>query len=173
MKELDLDRVLLVPTGEAPHKRIEDDPGPETRLRMTELAAEGEEGIEASPLEVERDGPSYTYLTLERLHADDPERELFFLMGADVASGLAEWERPERVVELARLAIARRPGVEEGEVERALERVGAADRAEMIDMPECEASSSKVRDLVAAGEPLDGLVPAKVAELIGSEGVYA
>ncbi len=169
---LGLDRVLLVPTGEAAHKRIEDDPGPEVRLRMAELAAEGEEGVEASAIEVEREGPSYTYRTLELLHDENPGAELVFLMGADVAAGLAGWKRPERVVELARLGIAARPGVDAGAVEEALRSVGAADRAEIIDMPECEVSSTTVRKRAAAGESLEGLVPGPVAELIEREGIY-
>jgi nicotinate-nucleotide adenylyltransferase len=172
MEQLGLDRVLLVPTGKAPHKVIEDDPGAEVRLRLTELAAEGEERIEASDIEVRREGLSYTYLTLEELHDEDPERELTFLMGADMAAALPSWERPDRVVELARLGIAARPGVDMREVEAALQQLGAADRVEIIAMPECEISSSMVRECAAAGEPLDELVPAPVAEMIVREGLY-
>ncbi|MGZ5342717.1 MAG: nicotinate-nucleotide adenylyltransferase [Solirubrobacterales bacterium] len=170
---LGLDRVLLVPAGRPPHKTIEDDPGPEVRLRMTELAAQGEDGIEASGIEVEREGASYSYRTLELLSEQDPQRELFFVMGADVAATLPEWERPERVVELARLGIAARPGVDQAEVEAALERVGAAGRAEMIAMPRCDTSSTMVRERAAAGEPLRGLVPEAVAEMIERERIYA
>jgi nicotinate-nucleotide adenylyltransferase len=172
MEQLGLDRVLLVPTGKAPHKVIEDDPGAEVRLRLAELAAEGEERIEASEIEVRREGLSYTYLTLEELRDEDPERELTFLMGADMAAALPSWEKPERVVELARLGIAARPGVDLADVDTALQELGAADRAEIIAMPECEISSSRVRERAAAGEPLEGLVPAKVAEMIVREGLY-
>jgi nicotinate-nucleotide adenylyltransferase len=172
MEQLGLDRILLVPTGKAPHKVIEDDPGAEVRLRLTELAAEGEERIEASDIEVRREGLSYTYLTLEELHDEDPERELTFLMGADMAAALPSWERPDRVVELARLGIAARPGVDMAEVEAALQQLGAADRVEIIAMPECEISSSMVRERAAAGEPLDDFVPAPVAEMIVREGLY-
>jgi nicotinate-nucleotide adenylyltransferase len=172
MEQLGLDRVLLVPTGKAPHKVIEDDPGAEVRLRLAELAAEGEERIEASDVEVRREGLSYTYLTLEELRDEDPGRVLTFLMGADMAAALPSWEKPERVVELARLGIAARPGVDLADVETALQELGAADRAEIIAMPECETSSSMVRERAAAGEPLEGLVPAKVAEMIVREGLY-
>jgi nicotinate-nucleotide adenylyltransferase len=164
--------VLLVPTGKAPHKVIEDNPGAEVRLRMTELAVEGEDGLEASDIEVRREGLSYSYLTLAELSAEDPERELTFLMGADMAASLPSWEKPERVLELARIGIAARPGVDLAEVETALQQLGAAGRAEIIAMPECEISSSMVRERAAAGESLDGLVPEKVAELIEREGLY-
>lgn len=171
--QLGLDRVLLVPTGEAPHKETEDDPGAEVRLRMTELAAAGEDGLEVSALEVRMEGPSYTYRTLELLGEEDPGRTFTFLMGADVAAGLPGWQRPERVVELARLGIAERPGIERAEVEAALDRVGAADRVDWIQMSRCEASSTKARQLAASGKPLRGIVPERVAELIAREGIYS
>jgi nicotinate-nucleotide adenylyltransferase len=161
-----------VPTGKAPHKVIEDNPGAEVRLRLTELAAEGEDRIEASDIEVRRERLSYTYLTLEQLHDEDPERELTFLMGADMAAALPSWEKPERVLELARLGIAARDGVDLADVETALQQVGAAGRAEIIAMPECEISSSMVRERVAAAEPIQGLVPSPVAEMIAREGLY-
>ncbi len=65
--QLGLDEVILVPTGEAPHKRIADDPGREQRLAMTRLAAADDPRFSVSTLEVEREGPSYTYETLELL----------------------------------------------------------------------------------------------------------
>jgi nicotinate-nucleotide adenylyltransferase len=159
-------------TGRAPHKEIEDDPGGEVRLELAREAAAGEEGVEASPIEVERDEPSYTYRTLELLAEREPGRELYFLMGADMAAGLASWREPERVVELARLGVVPRPGVGMGAVRSALERLGAADRAEIIDMPQCGVSSTMVRKRVAARRPLRHLVPDAVASAIDERGLY-
>jgi nicotinate-nucleotide adenylyltransferase len=159
-------------TGRAPHKEIEDDPGGEVRLELAREAAAGEEGVEASPIEVERDEPSYTYRTLELLAEREPGRELYFLMGADMAAGLASWREPERVVELARLGVVPRPGVGMGAVRSALERLGAADRAEIIDMPQCGVSSTLVRKRVAARRPLRHLVPDAVASAIDERGLY-
>ena len=78
-------------TGKAPHKVIEEDPGAEVRLEMARRAAAGEDGVEASDLEVGRDEVSYTYRTLELLADQDPEGERIFLLGADMAAGLASW----------------------------------------------------------------------------------
>jgi nicotinate-nucleotide adenylyltransferase len=100
--------VLLVTTARAPHKEIEEDPGAEVRLEMTKRAASGDNGVEASAIEVEREGLSYSYLTLESLAERHPDREIFFLLGADVAAGLSSWKEPERVVELARLGVVPR-----------------------------------------------------------------
>ncbi|MQA74817.1 MAG: nicotinate (nicotinamide) nucleotide adenylyltransferase [Solirubrobacterales bacterium] len=169
---LGLDRVLLVPVGEAPHKRIEGDPGAEARLEMTRLAAVDDELIEASDLEVAREGPSYSFRTLELLSAQRPEDQLFFLMGADVAAYLESWREPERVLELARLGVAARPGTVLDEAEAALERLGAADRAEVIPMPEIGVSSTRVRRRVAEGRPIRYLVPDAVAGFIAERDLY-
>jgi len=170
--QLDLDRVLLMVTRQAPHKEIEDDPGPAVRLEMAGLAAAGEDGVEASDLEVGRDETSYSYRTLELLTEREPEDEFYFLLGADMAAGLASWKEPARVLELARLGVVPRPGVGLGAVESALERLGASDRAEIIDMPLCGASSTTVRQRAREGRPLRHLVPDPVVELIGKRGLY-
>jgi nicotinate-nucleotide adenylyltransferase len=159
-------------TKRAPHKEIEDDPGAEVRLEMARVAAEGEEGVEASDLEVRRDEVSYSYRTLELLAEEDEGRELYFLMGADMAAGLAGWKEPERVVELARLGVVQRPGVGLGAVDSALERLGASGRAEIIDMPLCGASSTTVRQRTREGKPLRHLVPDAVIGLISERGLY-
>ncbi len=159
-------------TGRAPHKEIEDDPGAEVRLEMAQLAAEGDEGVEASALEVERDETSYSYRTLELLADREPDDEIFFLLGADMAAGLASWKEPARVLELAKLGVVPRPGVGLGAVRSALERLGAADRAEIIDMPLCGASSTTVRQRAREGKPLRHLVPDPVVRLIAERGLY-
>jgi nicotinate-nucleotide adenylyltransferase len=170
--QLGLSEVVLVPTGEAPHKRILDDPGRELRLAMTRLAAADDSRFSASTLEVEREGPSYTYETLELLARERGDTELVFVMGADAAVGLESWRRPERVVELARLAIARRSGVADAEVGAVLRSLGAEERATMLEMPQFGVSSSAVRERAAAGRPLRYLVPEPVARFIEEKGIY-
>jgi nicotinate-nucleotide adenylyltransferase len=159
-------------TGRAPHKEIEDDPGAEVRLEMARLAADGEGGVATSDLEVARDEVSYSYRTLELLLEQDSEREVYFLLGADMAAGLAAWREPERVVELARLGVVPRPGVGIGAVQSALEGLGASDRAEIIEMPLCGASSTTVRQRVREGRPLRHLVPDPVIGLIEDRELY-
>ncbi len=171
--QLGLDEVVLVPTGEAPHKRIAEDPGREQRLAMTRLAAADDARFSVSTLEVERQGPSYTYETLELLAREKGDTELVFVMGADAAVGLESWRDPERVVELARIAVARRSGVADAEVAAVMRSLGAAGRATMLEMPQFGVSSSAVRDRAAAGRPLRYLVPESVARFIEEKGVYS
>jgi nicotinate-nucleotide adenylyltransferase len=170
--QLGLDEVVLVPTGHAPHKRIADDPGREVRMEMTRLAAADDSRFSVSSLEVDREGPSYTYETLEALAEERADTELVFVMGADAAVALESWRNPERVVELAGIAVARRAGVADADVMAAMRSLGCEDRATMLEMPQFGVSSSAVRERAKQGRPLRYLVPEPVAELIEEKGIY-
>lgn len=170
--QLGLDEVVLVPTGQAPHKRIADDPGREVRMEMTRLAAADDDRFSVSALEVEREGPSYTYETLMALAEERADTELVFVMGADAAVGLESWREPERVVGMASLAVARRAGVSDAEVAATMRSLGCEGRATMLEMPQFGISSSAVRERAQQGRPLRYLVPDAVAELIEEGGIY-
>jgi nicotinate-nucleotide adenylyltransferase len=173
IEALALDELVLIPTGVAPHKRIEPEPGAEVRLEMTRRAVAGAERMRASDLEVAREGPSYAYRTLELLADELQGSDLIFVMGADVAAGLGSWRRPERVLELARVAIAEREGVERADVDQALAQLGAHERAEVVSMPQVGISSSMIRERIAAGRPIRWMVPDAVLGLIEEHGLYA
>ena len=170
--QLGLAEVILVPTGQAPHKRIANDPGKEARMEMTRLATADDDRFSVSALEVEREGPSYTYETLEALAEERGDRELVFVMGADAAVGLESWREPERVVELASLAVARRAGVSDADVAEAMRSLGCEGRATMLEMPQFGVSSSAVRERAGQGRPLRYLVPDAVADFIAERGIY-
>jgi nicotinate-nucleotide adenylyltransferase len=169
--QLGLDEVILVPTGQAPHKQIADDPGGEARMEMTRMAAGEDNRFSVSSLEVDREGPSYTYETLEALAEERADRELVFVMGADAAVGLESWRRPERVVELAGLAVARREGVSDAQVGAVMRSLGC-EGPTMLEMPQFGVSSSAVRQRARNGRPLRYLVPQPVADYIEEKGIY-
>jgi nicotinate-nucleotide adenylyltransferase len=170
--QLGLEEVLLVPAGEAPHKRIEPEPGRDLRLEMARLAAAADPALEESDVETSREGPSFTFRTLELLSDARPNDELVFLMGADVAAGLEGWREPKRLLELARLGIAARPGTVLDEAEAALERLEGQERAEVVRMPEIGVSSTGIRRRVAAGRPIRHLVSDGVVDFIDERGLY-
>ena len=170
--QLGLEEVILMPTGSAPHKRIADDPGKEARMEMTRLATAEDDRFSVSGLEVGREGPSYTYETLEALAEERGDRELVFVMGADAAVGLESWRNPERVVELASLAVARRPGVSDAEVGETMRSLGCEGRVTMLEMPQFGVSSSVARERAKQGRPLRYLVPDAVADFIAERGIY-
>ena len=169
---LQLDEVVLVPTGDPYHKEVLADPGGRARLEMVEVAIDGLDGLSASAIEVERPGPSYTYDTLGRIAELRPDSEIYLLMGADTALGFGDWHRPDAIVELARVAIAPREDIEQNAVERVFRKLGAGDRFEFIGMPPIGLSSTLVQQRLRAGQPYRHLVPAGVAEMIEREELY-
>jgi nicotinate-nucleotide adenylyltransferase len=163
--QLHLDRVLLVPAAQPPHKPGGSTIPAERRMAMVSAAVQGDAVLEASSVEIDRPGPSYTADTLERLAADGPDDELWFILGADQLEGFRDWSRPDRIVELARLAVASRPGAGDPAMDFLAGAV-AAGRVDVIDMPEVPISSTEVRERLARGEDISHLVPAAVAALL-------
>ena len=170
---LGLDEVLLVPMAHAPHREIDPEPGPGVRLRMTELAVQGDLRLSACPIEVDRGGRSYTLDTLRSLRDRHPANELVLILGGDAAAGLPGWHQPDEVLRLARIAVAEREGWERGAVRDALDWLpGARDRVEFFEMPRLDVSSSLVRARAAEGLPVRYFVPDLVAEEIAERGLY-
>jgi nicotinate-nucleotide adenylyltransferase len=174
--QLGLDQVVLMPAFVPPHKEVPDDPGPEVRLELCELAAAGDERLEVSRQEIDRGGPSFTVDTLRELHARHPEHELIFIVGGDMAVSLPTWKDPRTVLELARLAIAERSGALRRDItERLTAEYGedVTERLDFFDMPRMDISSSEIRRRVAAGRSIRYLVPDAVADHIARAGLYA
>ncbi len=170
--ELSLERVVLVPTRIPPHKSVVQEPGVEHRLALCRAAVRGDERLAVSDLEVGRDGPSYTVDTLEELKRQDPDNELFFIVGGDVAAGLPDWRAPERVLELATLAVAGRRGTPRAAVQGALDRLPGGERSRFFKMPRIGVSSTCIRERVRAGAPIRYLVPPAVSAYIHEHGLY-
>jgi len=174
LAQLGLDRLLLMPVAAPPHKHAADDPGLEHRVAMCCLAAGGDERIEVSELETARGGSSYTVDTLRTLHDADPQDELTFVAGGDMAASLPDWRAPDEVLRLARFAVAEREGAGRQEVERALAGMAPAARERVVffDMPRVDVSSTAVRQGLAEGRPVRDLVPDAVARYIDEHALY-
>ena len=174
-RALGLRGVVFVPARLPPHKLDRDVSDAAERLRMVELAIGGRPGCVVDDLELHRDGPSYTVDTAEALRqklgteGGDP----WFILSVEQLWGLPGWHRPQRLVELVRVAAVPRPGAvapEEAWFEHHFP--GAADRFRLLDGPVLGHSSTEIRRLAAAGEPIDHLVPAAVARHIREHGLY-
>ena len=171
--QLRLDRVLLTPVAQAPHKEAPYDPGPQERLELCRLAVAGDGRLEVCDLEVRRGGSSYTVDTLRELHAQNPEDDLTFIVGGDIALGLPTWHEPEAVLGLATLAVAERSGAGRADIaERLHTSFPGAARPVFFDMPRLDISSSQIRRHVAEGRPIRYLVPDPVAERIARGRLY-
>lgn len=170
--QLGLDRVLLIPAGQAPHKPLEEDPGAEHRLELCRLAVADDPRFEVSDIEVRRAGPSYTVDTLAELNSSEPDSELFLIVGGDVAAGLPTWHEPERVLSLATLAVAKRRGTPRESIDSALAGLQGGERTEFFRMPGIEVSSTEIRHRVQEQEPIRYLVPDRVASYIDEHRLY-
>jgi nicotinate-nucleotide adenylyltransferase len=171
--QLELERVVFMPVGVPPHREIDLDPGAETRLEMVELAVADDERFEASRLELDREGPSYTSDTLEQLAKESPKDELFLILGGDQAAALASWHEPEQVLERATVAVFERVSWGRNAIGIKIGRLPGARRVRYLDMPQIQVSSSAIRRRVREGLPIRYLVPDKVADYISSHDLYS
>jgi nicotinate-nucleotide adenylyltransferase len=173
LSQLQLECVALMPSHTPPHKHALDDPGPAQRLRMCRLAVAGEERLCACDLEVKRPGPSYTVDTLQALHALRPDIQPTLILGSDVARTLPTWRSPERLLSLARLAVAERAGENRAEVLAAVRSLGAAaEQVRFLDMPPLDISSSMVRQRAAEGGDLVEWLGPVMASYISRHKLY-
>ena len=172
LDQLDLDRVVLMPVAVPPHKEAREDPGAAARLELCRLAVAGDERFEVSSLEIDRGGASFTVDTLKELHDLEPEHDLTFIVGGDMAQSLPAWREPESILALARLAVAEREGVRREDIARRLDSLHDGSRVVFFDMPRIDISSSSIRRRVAEGRPVRYLVPDAVAEAIAEQGLY-
>jgi nicotinate-nucleotide adenylyltransferase len=171
--QLQLDSVVLMPTGQAPHREIPADPGPEVRFELCQAAVEGDERMSVSRLELDRDGPSYTVDTLRTLHEQHPDDELVWILGGDQAGQLRNWHEPEQVLELATIAATERGTWRRAGIYVEAAQLRHSQRLAFFEMPPIGVSSTVVRKRVARGQPIRYLVPDRVLELIESRGLYA
>ena len=167
-----LDRVLLVPAGEPPH-RAPASASAADRLAMSRLAAAGHPRLEVSDVELRRAGPSYTVDTLRVLAGERPDAELHLLLGWDAAREIGAWRSPGEVMRLARLVIVSRPGYS-APAAADLRAAGIdAGRATLCDVPTPDIESTDVRRLVERGGSLDGLVDPAVESYLRERRLYA
>jgi nicotinate-nucleotide adenylyltransferase len=170
---LNLDRVLWVPAGRPPHKSDQIVSSDRDRLAMLDLALASSATDEISTIDIDRSGPSYTADTLEVLAGRFPSARLFFLMGEDSLRDLPTWHDPERILRVAELAVAGRPGVETDLESLELQVPGVGKHVHVVPTKEIAISSSDIRRRVRESQPVGGLVPAIVEAYIRDNGLYA
>jgi nicotinate-nucleotide adenylyltransferase len=167
--DLGLDRVVLV-VANIPWQKVgarKVTPA-EDRLEMVTAAVGGVPGLEASRMEIDRGGPSYTADTVSQLAAMNPGAELFVIVGWDVSAELSSWERLGEVRDMASLVVVNRPGTAPPV---GLRQLGW--RLEQVSVPNLEISSTDLRARAALGRPLDYLVPEAVVRVIRQRGLYS
>ena len=185
MKELQLTRVFVITSNVPPHR-----PQPLAsayhRFAMVAVAVLKRPDWRAADLELRHEAPSYTSETLGHFHYRGyTPSELFFVIGADAFADIGSWHDYPQILDAAHFAVVSRPGFPVGELSRRLpllaERmvrppIDAVDQIDplviLIDAPTAEVSSTAIRERLAAGESIDGLVLPGVQQHIEQHGLY-
>ena len=163
--QLALNRVLVVVAGDPWQKRGRVCAPAEARFEMVAAAIDGVEGLEASRLEIDRTGPTYTIDTVEALRRESPGCELFLIVGSDVAASVETWHRADALRAAVTLAIVDREDV-------ATSTPPPNWRCLRVRMPRLDVSSTEIRRRIAAGESVDFLVPPPAARVLRARGLY-
>ncbi|MBE6619581.1 MAG: nicotinate (nicotinamide) nucleotide adenylyltransferase [Ruminococcaceae bacterium] len=174
ISELLLDELLIIPTFIPPHKEMHEI-DPSHRLAMTSLAFSGIDKAKVSRYELDKKGVSYTFETLEHFASEDTD--IFFLCGTDMFLTLTEWKKPERIFELATIALALREDAHEDlllRVREAKERFEKDFSAKIIllENTPVEVSSSELRTLVNTGKDASSFLSPEVYSYIKENGLY-
>lgn len=174
-EQFQLDQVLFMPAGNPPHKRnragLASD---KQRVDMVRLAIEGNPHFALSLEEMEVDGYSYTYLTLERLKKQNPHSEYYFIIGADSLFQFDTWMKPERISEQAHILAAGRDDKNRKEMEERIKQLSAYYQGNFsyLSTPNVDVSSHMLRDWIKRGESIRYFVPEAVNEYILKNGLY-
>lgn len=173
---LSLDQVLFVPAYVAPHKRPGAAASEKDRLEMIHLAIAGNPTFAVSDVELSRGGVSYTVDTLEALHSAHPSDEHYLLIGADNLPDLPRWYKPKRILELAHLAVAERPGFPPANFACLAEVEPSGDAGTngrfVVPIPLIDISATTIRQRRAAGQTVRYLVPSAVLAYLESKALY-
>jgi nicotinate-nucleotide adenylyltransferase len=172
---LGLERILFVPAGLPPHKPDRVITAPSHRFAMVQLAIEGNVAFEASRVELDRSGPSYTIDTLQALarRGDGEPCDLTLILSAESFRGLPSWHEPERLFRLARIAIVPRGGLAPPGRSWLEEHFpGVEARVVELDAPRLRLSATDIRARVAAGRSIRYLVPDAVIRYIEDHDLY-
>ncbi len=170
--QLGLERVLFCPVGQQPLKADYSVTPVEHRLAMVQLAIAGQPHFELSLVDVNRPGPHYTGDMLALLHANYANTDFNFIVGTDSLRDFLRWRDPARIISLARLAVARRPGSQPDMAELDAALPGLRERLVWLDTPWLDISATDIRRRVRLGLPIRYLVPLPVEAYIEQHELY-
>ena len=164
--QLELDKVIFIPAFISPFKKEEETVSSADCLNMIRLSLEGDDRFEISTFELDREEISYSIDTIKHFREiyPEPDKELFFLTGADSAESLSMWKGIDQILELSTFVIATRPGWGEDSSYEA--------RVKRIVIPSIDISSTDVRRRIQKKDPIDFLVQSEVVKYIRNKGLY-
>ena len=176
-EQLDVERVIFVPSASPPHKLDVPITPAEHRLEMVRLAIDGEPGFEVSDCEIRRTGPSYTFDTIMNFRRTvSADAMVYWFIGADSLAELASWHRIAELVRQCRIITASRPGFEQPDLSTLGARLTTDDLASIRDgiltTPRIDVAATEIRRRVGEGVSIRFLVPESVREYVHDRCLY-
>jgi nicotinate-nucleotide adenylyltransferase len=172
--EFQLEKVIFIPAGNPPHKQGSQVTNSWHRYVMTVMATYSNPYFSVSPIELERQGPSYTIDTVKALLNDyGQQTEFYFIIGADTVCELHTWRHINDLFKLCQFVAATRPG-SRCSVDQVIDHFGTngQNRIQRLATPELEISSTDIREKVRSGRSIKYIVPESVEMYIKKEGLY-
>lgn len=172
--ELELEKVIFIPAARPPHKEGMDILDGETRLKMVELAIQGNPDFFVSNLELTRPGPSYTVDTLNHYQACYPGKGIYFIMGADSLLLINTWKDVDVLADKGRFVVVTRPGYRFEWEKDPLASLPSILREHLVflEIPGIDVSSSDIRRRIRDGKSIRYMLPNKVERYIREQGLY-
>lgn len=169
-----LDKVVFMPSGNPPHKKDRDGGTDLQRMDMVKLAIASNTHFEISDIEMNEDGYTYTYRTLERLVKEHPDTEYYFIIGADSLFYFDSWKNPQRIADACTLVVATRNHTSDEKLDEKIEFVKKLFNAkiEKLDTENIDCSSSQIRSWIKEGHTVKYYVPDTVINYIHTYHVY-
>ncbi|MFB6214708.1 MAG: nicotinate-nucleotide adenylyltransferase [Candidatus Bipolaricaulia bacterium] len=167
LAQMNLSKVILIPSKHPPHKSEEGMTEAEVRYEMVKLAVKGRDKLEVSPVEINREGPSYTIDTLKEMK--DVYGKIAFIVGADNLINIDTWKEPEKLLASCPFIVAPRGGILKGDFEK---DIFEGKELRFLNMSEISLSSTGVRKRIMEGQPVDGMVPERVRDFIQKRDLY-
>lgn len=170
--QLNLDKVIFMPAGSPPHKKNEDILEAPLRYKMVLEAIKKYEDFEISNYEIEKEGFSYTYETLENFKSKD--NILYFITGADCLINIEKWKNPDRIFKTSKLVVFNRPGYDKESLKLQKNEIEKKYNTSInfLDIMDLEISSTMIRDRIKEGKKIDFFIPKEVLDFIRKNNIY-
>ncbi len=169
---LKLDKIIFVPAGIAPHRKIRG-ATPDERYEMLCLAIKDNSSFEVSPIEIKKsklvNRPSFTLETITEFRKIYGKRKkVYFIVGLDEMLNISTWKEPKKLLELCKFVVVTRPGYDLGKLDKRV-----ASKVILLQVPGLDISASDIRRRLKAGKPIRYLLPESVEEYIRKKKLYS
>lgn len=174
-EQFHLDKVRFMPAGNPPHKRDRDGRATnEQRIDMVRSAIADNDHFELSLIEMESTHLSYTYLTLEKFLEQQPEEELYFIIGADSLFDFDKWKHPEKICQLCKLIVATRNQTSDAELDKQIAYLEQKYNGTFLKLntPDIDISSQMLRELTKSNKSIRYYVPESIRNYIIENNMY-